>query len=205
MDWLDILFKFVGGLGLFLFGIKSMSEGLQKTAGDRMRSLLEKYTSNPVKGVIVGIVVTVLVQSSSATTVMTVGLVNAGLMTLRQSIGVIMGANIGTTATAFIIGIKIEEYALPIIALGVLLLFFQKKKIYAYLGQSIFGFGLLFLGLKTMGSGVKPLKDLQIFSDFIIELSSNPLLGVLVGTVFTAIVQSSTATIGILQTIAPKG
>lgn len=205
MDWLDILFKFVGGLGLFLFGIKSMSEGLQKTAGDRMRSLLEKYTSNPVKGVIVGIVVTVLVQSSSATTVMTVGLVNAGLMTLRQSIGVIMGANIGTTATAFIIGIKIEEYALPIIALGVLLLFFQKKRIYAYVGQSIFGFGLLFLGLKTMGSGVKPLKDLQIFSDFIIELSSNPLLGVLVGTVFTAIVQSSTATIGILQTMATEG
>lgn len=205
MDWQDLIFKFVGGLGIFLFGIKYMSDGLQKTAGDKMRSLLETYTSNPFMGVIVGIVVTILLQTSTGTTVMAIGLVNAGLMTLRQAIGVIMGANIGTTMTAFIIGIKIEDYALPIIALGGFFLFFTKKRMYQYIGQIIFGFGMLFLGLRTMGGGLKPLKDLQVFSDFIVELSGNPILGVLVGTVFTIIVQSSSATIGILQTIADEG
>jgi phosphate:Na+ symporter len=205
MDWQDLIFKFIGGLGIFLFGIKFMSDGLQKTAGDRMRSLLETYTSNPVMGVIVGIVVTVLLQTSTGTTVMAIGLVNAGLMTLRQAIGVIMGANIGTTLTAFIIGIKIEEFALPIIAVGAFLLFFVKKKMYQYIGQIIFGFGMLFLGLKTMGGGVKPLKDLAVFQEFIVDLSNSPILGVLVGTVFTIIVQSSSATIGILQTIADEG
>jgi len=205
MDWQDLIFKFVGGLGIFLFGIKYMSDGLQKTAGDKMRSLLETYTSNPFMGVLVGIVVTVLLQTSTGTTVMAIGLVNAGLMTLRQAIGVIMGANIGTTMTAFIIGIKIENYALPIIAAGAVLIFFVKKRMYQYIGQVIFGFGMLFLGLKTMGGGLKPLKDLQIFKDFIVDLSSNQILGVLVGTVFTMIVQSSSATIGILQTIAEEG
>ncbi|WP_025027951.1 Na/Pi cotransporter family protein [Caldalkalibacillus mannanilyticus] len=205
MDWQDLIFKFVGGLGIFLFGIKYMSDGLQKTAGDKMRSLLETYTSNPFMGVVVGIVVTILLQTSTGTTVMAIGLVNAGLMTLRQAIGVIMGANIGTTMTAFIIGIKVEDYALPIIALGGFFLFFTKKRMYQYIGQIIFGFGMLFLGLKTMGGGLKPLKDLQVFSDFIVDLSHNPILGVLVGTVFTMIVQSSSATIGILQTIADEG
>ncbi len=205
MDWQDLLFKFVGGLGIFLFGIKFMSDGLQKTAGDKMRSLLETYTSNPLMGVLVGITVTILLQTSTGTTVMAIGLVNAGLMTLRQAIGVIMGANIGTTLTAFIIGIKVEDYALPIIAVGAFLLFFIKNKLYQYIGQIVFGFGMLFLGLKTMGGGLKPLKDLQVFSDFIVELSHNPILGVIVGTVFTIIVQSSSATIGILQTIADEG
>jgi phosphate:Na+ symporter len=205
MDWQDLIFKFVGGLGIFLFGIKFMSDGLQKTAGDKMRSLLETYTSNPLMGVAVGIVVTILLQTSTGTTVMAIGLVNAGLMTLRQAIGVIMGANIGTTLTAFIIGIKIENYALPIIAVGAFLLFFIKNRMYQYIGQIIFGFGMLFLGLKTMGGGLKPLKDLQVFSDFIVDLSHSPILGVVVGTVFTIIVQSSSATIGILQTIADEG
>jgi phosphate:Na+ symporter len=205
MDWQDLIFKFVGGLGIFLFGIKFMSEGLQKTAGDRMRGLLETYTSNPVLGVVVGILVTILLQTSTGTTVMAIGLVNAGLMTLRQAIGVIMGANIGTTVTAFIIGIKVEDYALPIIAVGAFFIFFIKNKLYQYIGQVIFGFGMLFLGLKTMGGGLKPLKDLQVFKDFIVDLSVNPILGVVVGTVFTIIVQSSSATIGILQTIADEG
>jgi phosphate:Na+ symporter len=205
MDWQDLIFKFVGGLGIFLFGIKYMSDGLQKTAGDKMRSLLETFTSNPVMGVFVGIVVTILLQTSTGTTVMAIGLVNAGLMTLRQAIGVIMGANIGTTLTAFIIGIKIENYALPIIAIGAFLLFFLKKKMYQYIGQVIFGFGMLFLGLKTMGGGLKPLRDLQVFKDFIADLSASPVLGVIVGTVFTMIVQSSSATIGILQTMADEG
>lgn len=205
MDWQDLLFKFIGGLGIFLFGIKYMSDGLQKTAGDKMRGLLEKYTSNPVKGVIIGIIVTILIQSSSGTTVLTVGLVNAGLMTLRQAIGIIMGANIGTTVTAFIIGIKIDEYALPIIAVGAFFLFFLKKKMYQYIGQFVFGFGMLFFGLATMSDGLKPLRDLAIFRDFITDLSHNPILGVIVGTVFTIIVQSSSATIGILQSMAGEG
>lgn len=204
MDWQDMIFGFIGGLGIFLFGIKFMSDGLQKTAGDRMRGLLETYTTNPLLGVLVGIFVTILLQTSTGTTVMAIGLVNAGLMTLRQAIGVIMGANIGTTLTAFIIGIKIEDYALPIIALGSFFLFFTKQKSYQYIGQVIFGFGALFLGLKTMGGGLKPLKDLQAFHDFIATLD-NPFLGVLVGTVFTVIVQSSSATIGILQQIADEG
>ena len=205
MNWQEVIFFFIGGLGLFLAGIRYMSEGLQRTAGDRMRGLLARYTSNPVKGVLVGILVTGLIQSSTATTVMTVGLVNAGLMTLRQAIGIIMGANIGTTVTAFIIGIKIEQYALPIIALGVFFMIFMRKKSAQYVGQVLFGFGLLFLGLKTMGDGVKPLADLPIFTELMIELSHNRVLGVIVGTVFTIIVQSSSATIGILQTIADEG
>lgn len=205
MDWQDILFKFVGGLGIFLFGIKYMSDGLQKTAGDRMRNLLATYTSNPILGVLVGVAVTILIQSSSGTTVLAIGLINAGLMTLRQGIGVIMGANIGTTMTAFIVGIKIEEYALPIIAVGAFFLFFLQKKIYQYIGQIIFGFGTLFLGLSTMSGGLKPLRELPVFTDFMIDLSHSPFLGIVVGTVFTMVVQSSSATIGILQTIADEG
>ncbi|WP_195574124.1 Na/Pi cotransporter family protein [Paenibacillus sp. 1001270B_150601_E10] len=205
MDWQDILFKFVGGLGIFLFGIKYMSDGLQKTAGDKMRNLLATYTSNPIKGIIVGIVVTILIQTSTGTTVMAIGLVNAGLMTLRQVIGVILGANIGTTMTAFIVGIKIERFSLPIIAIGAICLFFISKKKVQYIGQIIFGFGMLFLGLSTMGGGLKPLQGLPVFSDFIIQVSEYPVLGVLVGTIFTMIVQSSSATIGILQTIADEG
>lgn len=205
MDWQDIVFKFIGGLGIFLFGIKYMSDGLQKSAGDKMRGLLAKYTSNPILGVLVGIGVTILIQSSSGTTVMAIGLVNAGLMTLRQAIGVIMGANIGTTMTAFIVGIKIEEYALPIIAVGAFFLFFLTKKSYQYVGQVIFGFGTLFLGLSTMSGGMKPLRELPAFTDFMVDLAHQPVLGLIVGTVFTMIVQSSSATIGILQTIADEG
>lgn len=205
MDWQDILFKFIGGLGIFLFGIKFMSDGLQKSAGDKMRGLLEKYTSNPVLGVLVGIGVTILIQSSSGTTVMAIGLVSAGLMTLKQAIGIVIGANIGTTMTAFIVGIKIEEYALPIIAVGAIFLFFFKNKKFQYIGQVVFGFGSLFLGLATMGSGVKPLSQLPAFTDFMIQLQDQPILALIVGTVFTVIVQSSSATIGILQTIADEG
>ncbi|MFI2858562.1 Na/Pi cotransporter family protein [Paenibacillus sp. JSM ZJ436] len=205
MDWQEILFKFVGGLGIFLFGIKYMSDGLQKSAGDKMRGILERYTSNPILGVLVGIFVTILIQTSTGTTVMAIGLVNAGLMTMRQAIGVVMGANIGTTLTAFIVGVKIEEYALPIIAVGAFFLFFISKKSYQYIGQIIFGFGTLFLGLSTMGGGLKPLRELEAFTGFMVDLADQPILGVLVGTVFTMIVQSSSATIGILQTIADEG
>lgn len=205
MDWQDIIFKFIGGLGIFLFGIKFMSDGLQKTAGDRMRSLLAKYTSNPVLGLLVGIIVTALIQSSAGTMVITIGLINAGLLTLRQAIGIILGANIGTTLTAFIVGIRIDEYSLPIIGIGALILLFVNKKKMRYIGQIIFGFGALFLGLSTMSSGLKPLSGLESFTDFIANLSQTPILGVFVGTVLTVIMQSSTATIGILQSLAHEG
>ena len=201
----ETLFLFLGGLGIFLFGIKYMGDGLEKAAGDRLRLILDRLTTNPVMGVIAGILTTVLIQSSSGTTVLVVGFVNAGLMTLRQAIGVIMGANIGTTVTAFIIGLKIEDYALPIIALGAVLLFFFKYEHIRNIGQIIFGFGMLFYGLQTMGTGLKPLKDLSLFQDLMVELGQNPILGVLVGTVFTVIVQSSSATIGVLQQLADDG
>ncbi|WLR43956.1 Na/Pi cotransporter family protein [Bacillus carboniphilus] len=200
-----MIFEFIGGLGIFLFGIKYMGDGLQKAAGDKLRDILDKFTTNPIMGVLAGIIVTVLIQSSSGTTVITVGLVSAGFMTLRQAIGVIMGANIGTTVTAFIIGIKISNYALPIIAIGSIMLFFFKNKKINNIGQVVFGFGALFYGLKLMGSGMKPLRSLEAFSDLTIGMSEHPLLGVVIGTVFTVIVQSSSATIGILQELFGQG
>lgn len=195
----QMLFEFLGGLGIFLYGIKFMGDGLQKSAGDKLRDILDRFTTNPLMGVLAGIVVTVLLQTSSGTTVITVGLVSAGFMTLRQAIGVIMGANIGTTVTAFIIGIDIGEYALPIIAAGSILLFFFKNKKIHNFGQIVFGFGALFYGLELMSGGMKPLRSLEAFHDLTVSMSANPVLGVIVGTVFTVIVQSSSATIGILQ------
>lgn len=201
----EMLFMFFGGLGIFLFGIKSMGDGLQKSAGNRLRDILDKYTTNPFLGVLAGIIVTVLIQSSSGTTVITVGLVSAGFMTLRQAIGVIMGANIGTTVTAFIIGFDVGAYALPIIAIGAVLLFFFKKERMQHLGQIFFGFGMLFYGLELMGGGMKPLRSSEYFIDLTQSMSDNPFLGVIVGTVFTVIVQSSSATIGILQELYAGG
>ncbi|WP_196228940.1 Na/Pi cotransporter family protein [Lysinibacillus sphaericus] len=194
-----MIFQFLGGLGLFLFAIKFMGDGLQKAAGDRLRDILDKFTTNPLMGVLVGIVVTVLIQSSSGTTVITVGLVSAGLMKLRQAIGVIMGANIGTTITAFIIGIDVGAYAYPIMAVGAVCLFFFKKSMVQNIGQILFGFAGLFIGLELMSGGMKPLRDWQPFLDLTVQMSDVPILGVLVGTIFTLIVQSSSATVGILQ------
>ena len=201
----EMIFPFIGGLGIFLFGIKYMGDGLQKSAGDKLREILDRFTTNPFMGVLAGIVVTVLIQTSTGTTVLTIGLVNAGFMTLRQAIGVIMGANIGTTVTAFIIGIDISAYALPIIAVGTLLLFFFKNNRINYLGQVFFGFGALFYGLELMGEGMKPLLTLDTFQELTVSMSEIPLLGVLVGTIFTVIVQSSSATIGILQSLHAEG
>ena len=199
IDWQQIIFQFLGGLGLFLFAIKYMGDGLQKAAGDRLRAILDRFTTNPFMGVLVGIVVTVLIQSSSGTTVITVGLVSAGFMTLRQAIGVIMGANIGTTVTAFIIGLDVGAYALPIMAFGSFLIFFFKKNSVRNFGEVVFGFGGLFLGLEMMSEGMKPLRSLEAFADFTIAMSDHPLLGVVAGTLFTLVVQSSSATVGILQ------
>ncbi|MDG5787075.1 Na/Pi cotransporter family protein [Evansella sp. AB-P1] len=205
MDLQTLLFMFIGGLGIFLFGIKYLGDGLQKVAGDGLRDLLDRFTTNPIKGVFAGIFVTVFLQTSTGTTVLAIGLVNAGFMTLRQAIGVILGANIGTTVTAFIIGIKISEYALPIIAVGTLLIFFFKNRKINNYGQVIFGFGSLFLGLNLMGDGLRPLRNLQAFADLTVSMSENPLLGVLIGTIFTVAVQSSTAAIGLLQTLFGQG
>ncbi|WP_027847265.1 Na/Pi cotransporter family protein [Marinococcus halotolerans] len=205
LDIQSLLFTFLGGLGIFLFGIKFMGDGLQKIAGDGLRNLLDKFTSNPFLGVLTGMVVTILIQSSSSTTVLTVGLVSAGFMTLRQAIGVIMGANIGTTVTAFIIGIDLEAYALPILFLGTVLIFFFKNKKTNNIGQTFFGFGALFYGLTLMGEGVAPLENLPAFNDLTISMSANPLLGVLVGVLFTVGLQSSSATIGLLQELFSQG
>ncbi|KZZ86334.1 Na/Pi cotransporter family protein [Bacillus sp. SJS] len=199
LDLQRVIFEFVGGLGIFLFGIKYMGEGLQRFAGNRLRDMLDRVTTNPVMAVLAGMAVTVLIQSSSGTTVIAVGLVSAGFMNLRQAIGVIMGANIGTTVTAFIIGFHVSEYSLPILAAGAILLYFIKNKKVHYAGQVVFGFGALFFGLELMGNGMKPLGTLSLFQDLTVGLSSNPLLGVLAGTILTGLVQSSSATIGIVQ------
>ena len=195
---MEIIFTFIGGLGIFLYGIKQMGDGLQASAGDRLRDILNKFTSNPIMGVIAGMVVTILIQSSSGTTVITIGLVTAGFMTMRQAIGVVMGANIGTTVTAFIIGIDIGEYALPILALGAFLIFFIHKRKAKNIGMILFGFGALFYGLELMSGAVKP-SELDSFNEIMLNLSSNPILSVLAGTFLTVIIQSSSATIGILQ------
>src|SRR5690625_6613726 len=147
-----------------------MGDGLQQSAGDRLRDILDRFTSNPFLGVLAGIIVTVLIESSSGTCVLTVGLVNAGFMTLRQAIGVIMGANIGTTITAFIIGLDIGEYALPIIAIGCFLLFFFKKPIVNAIGQAVFGFGALFFGLELMSGWMEPLRSLDVFHELTVNM-----------------------------------
>lgn len=205
LDLQAIIFEFLGGLGIFLLGIKFMGDGLQKSAGDRLKDILDRFTSNPLLGVFAGIVVTALIQSSSGTTVLTVGLVNAGFMTLRQAIGVIMGANIGTTITAFIIGLDIGEYALPIMAVGCFMLFFFKNQKVNAVGQAVFGFGALFFGLNLMSGGMAPLRELEAFHELTVNMSDNPILGVVIGTVFTVIVQSSSATIGVIQGLYAEG
>lgn len=205
IDYQQIIFLSLGGLAFFLFAIKYMSDALQNVAGDRMRAFLEKGTKTPLRGVISGIIVTASIQSSSATSVLAIGLVNSGLLTLRQAIGVIMGANIGTTMTAYLIGFQLEAYALPIAVLGVILMFFFKNKRFTNIGQFLFGFGLLFYGMDIMGEGLKPLRDLPVFAEAMVGVDNNSLLGVLIGMVFTGIVQSSAATIGVLQELANQG
>lgn len=201
----ELIFSFIGGLGIFLFGIKSMGDGLQRSAGDKLRDILDRFTTNPLMGVLAGMLVTILIQSSSGTTVITVSLVSAGFMTLRQAIGVIMGANIGTTVTAFIIGLDVGAYALPILAIGAFMLFFFKSKKINNIGQIFFGFGALFYGLELMSGAMKPLRSLESFHDLTVQLSDNPIMAVVAGTIFTVIVQSSSATIGILQGLYSEG
>lgn len=199
INWQEILFHFLGGLGLFLYSIKTMGDGLQQAAGDRLRFYIDKYTSNPFLGVLVGIVVTALIQSSTGVTVITVGLVSASLLTLRQAIGIIMGANIGTTVTSFIIGFKLGEYALPLIFLGTMFLFFTKNRTANNIGRILFGVGGIFYALNLISAGMSPLKDLPQFKEYMVTLGQNPILGVVAGAVITVLIQASSATIGILQ------
>ena len=196
------LVQVVGGVALFLYGIKLMSEALQFLAGDKMRQLIGSLTKTPIRGVVIGAVVAMLIQSSSGTTVMTVSFVHAGLMTLKQAVGVIMGANIGTTVTAQIVAFKIKDFALPILAAGVLLIFFGRTKRQRYMGNGLVGFGLLFMGMQTMEGSMSFLRTRK---EYFLAFSSNPFLGVLVGTVVTMIVQASSATIGLTMAMASQG
>ena len=197
-----LFFNLLGGVGLFLFGIKLMGESLQDLAGDRMRRLISALTSSPVKGVIVGALITALIQSSSATTVMTASFVHAGLMTLKQSVGVIMGAAIGTTITAQLIAFKIQEFALPLIGFGMLFAVFGRSKRQKFIGNCIVGFGLLFVGMQTMENATFFLRDRQ---DIFLAFQHHPMLGVLAGTVLTMLVQSSSATVGLTIVMASQG
>jgi len=201
INYQQMAFGFLGGLGLFLFCIKYMGDGLQMAAGDRLRFILDKYTTSPFLGVLVGIFVTALIQSSSGTSVITIGLVGAGLLTLRQAIGIIMGANIGTTITTFIIGFNITHYALPILFLGAVCLFFVRHNFINNLGRILFGFGGIFFALTLMSGAMEPLKYLPAFTELTVKLSHQPILGVFIGTIITMLVQASSATISILQNV----
>ncbi|MBQ2676113.1 MAG: Na/Pi cotransporter family protein [Clostridia bacterium] len=199
------LFEFLSGLGLFLLGMNMMSEGLELAAGSTLKKLVSVLTTKKILGVLVGIVVTGVIQSSSATTVMVVGFVNAGIMTLAQSVGVIMGANIGTTVTSVLVAFNPEFIGPFAIFFGVVLVAFFKKKMLNHMGGVLAGFGILLLGLDLMSSGMNPLRDFKPFTDMLVEFSENPILGLLAGIIFTAVIQSSSASIGILQGLAMAG
>lgn len=203
--WLIALFiGLIGGLGLFLYGMTIMSAGLQKSAGDKMRSILSKLTNNRFIAFVVGIFITVILQSSSATTVMMVGFVNSKLMKFRQTIGIFMGAAIGTTITAQIIAFNISEYSLLFVGLGFFIYFLSRKQVYKFGGEAILGFGILFFGMYTMSQAMTPLKNYEPFVNFLTILE-NPFLGVAVGMIATALIQSSGAFIGIMIVLANQG
>lgn len=199
-----VLFGLIGGLALFLFGMNSMSDALQKAAGEKMKRILEFLTKNPVMGALAGALVTAVLQSSSATTVMVIGFVSAGLMSLPQAISVIFGANIGTTMTAQLMAFKISDYIYPIIFVGFLMDFVSKKEKVKNIGMVIFSFGLLFEGIEIMGSVMKPLAVHPIFTDLMAKVSELPALGILLGAGMTVVVQSSSATIAVLQNFASQ-
>lgn len=203
-ETVKICFGLIGGLALFLYGMNTMSDALQKTAGERMKKILSFLTKNPIMGALAGALVTAVLQSSSATTVMAIGFVSAGLMTLPQAISVIFGANIGTTMTAQLLAFKLSDYIYPIIFIGFMLQFVGKTEKLKNIGMVIFSFGLLFEGIEIMGHVMKPLAGSSVFVDLMAEVSSTPVLGVLLGGVMTLVVQSSSATIAVLQNFAAQ-
>lgn len=197
-------FSLLGGLALFLYGMQMMSNGLEAAAGNKMKQILEKLTANRFLGVLVGAVITAVIQSSSATTVMVVGFVNSGMMTLRQAVWIIMGANIGTTITGQLIALDVGEIAPLIAFIGVALIVFIKKQKVHHYGMIVAGLGILFIGMELMSSSMMPLRESEAFASIMTNFS-NPLLGILAGAVFTAIIQSSSASVGILQALATSG
>ena len=198
MNFMAIAFGVVGGLALFLYGLSLLSNGLQKVAGDRFRQMLEKLTDRPIKGVFVGLFTTAMVQSSSVTTVSLLGFINSGLMTLEQAVGVVLGAEIGTTVTAQIVSFKIGTMFFPLIGVGFFLFFFARKEKYKNLGHIILGFGILFLGMHTMSSVLRPLSSNTFFVNTLKNFGKTPVLGIVAGAVFTGIIQSSSATTGLV-------
>lgn len=204
MNVVNTLFGLFGGLALFLFGMEMMSDGLQKAAGERMKYILGLLTKNPIMGVLAGALTTAVLQSSSATTVMVIGFVSAGLMNLPQAISIILGANIGTTITAQIIAFNISDYIYPIVFIGFLTAFVAKKEVVKYIGNTILGFGILFIGIEIMGTTMKPLASSPVFLDLIGKVADIPVLGLLLGVGITVIVQSSSAVIAVLQNFASQ-
>ncbi len=216
MDIFSVL-SMIGGLAMFLYGMETMGDGLAKTAGGKLEHILEKLTSTPIKGVLLGAAVTAVIQSSSATTVMVVGFVNSGIMKLSQAVGIIMGANIGTTVTSWIVslsGIESSNIVLqflkptsfcPILALiGIILLMFTKDEKKHDIGGILLGFAVLMFGMDAMSNAVKPLADVPEFTS-ILTMFSNPVLGMIAGAVLTAVIQSSSASVGILQALCATG
>lgn len=201
----ELIFGIIGGLGLFLYGMQLLSDGLQKITGDKIQKILEFLTNKPVMGVATGTLITSIIQSSSATSVIIIGLVNAGLLNLKQAVSVILGANIGTTVTAQIVSFRLEKYALPAIGIGFILNFLAKKRSTKYFGQILLGFGILFLGLYTMSQALGPLREFTPFLNLLANISHNPLLGIVVATIFTAIIQSSSATTAIIIAMSIQG
>jgi len=198
------IFSLLGGLALFLYGMQMMSDGLEAAAGSKMKAILEKLTSNRFLGVLVGALVTAIIQSSSATTVMVVGFVNTGLMTLKQAVWIIMGANIGTTITGQLIALDIGELAPLLAFIGVAIIMFSKKEKWHHVAAIVAGLGILFIGMDMMSASMKPLRDVPEFVNLLTSFS-NPLLGIIAGAIFTAVIQSSSASVGILQALASSG
>lgn len=205
MEYINILLGLFSGLALFLFGMEFMGDGLENAAGSRLKSFFDKAITNPFKGALVGTIVTAIIQSSSATTVMVVGFVNAGLMSLYQAVGVIMGANIGTTITGQLITFKIDDYIPLFIIIGAALILFMKQEKRKEIGKIVFGFGLLFMGLSQMKDAMSPIAQTTFFQDLILTLEGNMFLGILVGAAMTAVVQSSSASTAILLSLAATG
>lgn len=212
MEYANIIIPFAGGLGMFIYGMQIMAQGLENAAGNRMKSLLEVLTKNKLMGVALGALITAVIQSSSATTVMVVGFVNAGIMNLTQAMGVIMGANVGTTITGWIVSagewadfLKPSTLAPIAIMIGVVVMLVGKRRSAKNVASIIVGFGLLFVGISTMSDAVEPLKEYKAFTNLFVSLGTNPFFGILVGAVVTAIIQSSSASVGILQSLAAAG
>ncbi|WP_040210118.1 Na/Pi cotransporter family protein [Clostridium polynesiense] len=205
MNIASTIIGLIGGLGLFLYGMKLMGDGLENSAGDKLKNILEKVTSNPLSAVLVGTLVTMVIQSSSATTVMVVGFVNAGLMNLYQAAGIIMGANIGTTITAQLVAFKLDMLAPIAVGVGTVFTLFAKEKRRRDIGSIVLGFGILFMGMGIMSSSLEPISNSPHFTQMILAIGENKFLGILAGLALTAVVQSSSATTGILIALAGTG